>query len=398
MKFQLDFSIENINDRLNFVRQNICLSELTRSDVELCSNYILYGKEKNGKSIVDDKKIFIKTKFNSYSKREPSSLEALMESPTFDEESLTAAHAIYKKPKRTIDRDNPKHAAIPGMKELWEQIDQLDHTLKLAKGEIEPQENENVPQLDSRQLYHLNHTLISLRKDQYHLLEPFLPRPLQHFGSFYESPVDKQMCYPVLPCGIPSKEDDTSWKNPYGNSADFKGFDIEHRVELLVAAHKPFFNFLDKNHIYYLCLNYYNIKMQIENQPDSPLHGLIWALDFYVEKAKLSEQQKLILEGKKARLQNKEICKVLEKQLGISHQENYVSTIWNKTCQLIADAADLHFDEWCCKNYKNAWKRCSCCGEMVLKDSRNFVKKAKSADGFTNRCKKCDAKKRRGEI
>lgn len=145
MKFQLDFSIENINDRLNFVRQNICLSELTRSDIELCSNYILYGKEKNGKSIVDDKKIFIKTKFSSYSKREPSSLEALMESPTFDEESLTATHAIYKKPKRTIDRDNPKHAAIPGMKELWEQIDQLDHTLKLAKGEIEPQENENVP-------------------------------------------------------------------------------------------------------------------------------------------------------------------------------------------------------------------------------------------------------------
>jgi len=71
-------------------------------------------------------------------------------------------------------------------------------------------------------------------------------------------------------------------------------------------------------------------------------------LDFYIEKANLSEQQKFIVECKKKRMLNKDICLALEKELGISHKENYVSTIWNRVCGLIADAADLNYDEWCC--------------------------------------------------
>lgn len=89
---------------------------------------------------------------------------------------------------------------------------------------------------------------------------------------------------------------------------------------------------------------------------------------------------------------------MLMDKLGIYHQENYVSTIWNKVCQLIADAADLNYDEWCCKDYMPAWKRCNCCGKWLLRDNRNFVKKSKAPDGLTNRCKRCDQKKRRGEI
>ena len=36
------------------------------------------------------------------------------------------------------------------MKELWEAIDLLDRRLKLAKGEIQPEPGEVVPQLDSK--------------------------------------------------------------------------------------------------------------------------------------------------------------------------------------------------------------------------------------------------------
>jgi len=57
---------------------------------------------------------------------------------------------------------------------------------------------------------------------------------------------------------------------------------------------------------------------------------------------------------------------------------------------LINDAAALNFDEYLCKDYDKAWKCCSRCGKELLRDTRNFVKKAKALDGLTNRCKKCD--------
>ena len=55
------------------------------------------------------------------------------------------------------------------MKELWEQIDTLARKIDLATGKIQPNEGEEVPQLDSKQLYHLKHWLIDLRKEQYKL-------------------------------------------------------------------------------------------------------------------------------------------------------------------------------------------------------------------------------------
>ena len=139
-----------------------------------------------------------------------------------------------------------------------------------------------------------------------------------------------------------------------------------------------------------MCLNYYQLKEQAEKNPDSPLNNLLWTLDFYIEKANLSEQQRLIVDAKKQGLLNKEICDLLMEKMGIYHQENYISTIWNKVTGLIADAADLNYDEWCCKDYKPAWKVCNCCGRLMLRDPRNFVRKAKSPDGLTNRCQKCD--------
>ena len=47
-----------------------------------------------------------------------------MESPTFDESIIKTEKNIYKKVKPSIDREKCKD--IPGMKELWEQIDKLD--------------------------------------------------------------------------------------------------------------------------------------------------------------------------------------------------------------------------------------------------------------------------------
>lgn len=399
-KFKLDFSIETPQDRKDFIAQNIDLSQLTKKEIELCTDYILYGKDpnKDNTSAVDRKEVFIKTKYNSYSKQEPVSLEALMESPTFDEASLKKEKNIYKKVKPTIDREKCKD--IPGMKELWKEIDRLNHEIRLCEGKDQPEGGEAIPTYDSKTLYHLKHRLIELRKEQYLLKDtmfPEMPAP-KNFGCFYTSPSELHMNYPIFPCGIMGSEKDNGFKHPFKNPLSFAAKDIENEIEGLKKEDKPYFSFLDKEHIYQLCLNYYEIKDYAEHYPDSPLNGLIWTLDYYIEKANLSEQQLLIVEGKKKRLLNKEICRQLMDQLGIYHQENYVSTIWNKVCQLIADAADLHYDEWCCKDFEKAWKKCNCCGELKLRDPRNFVRKSKAADGLTTRCKLCDKLKRQGLI
>lgn len=400
MRFKLNFDLQTSHERLQFLKKNVDFSSLTKKDIETCTDYVLYGKDEDGKSAVDKKEIYIKTRYKSYSHNEPVSLEALMESPTFDESIFKKEKDYYKKPKPNLDRNDEKIQKIPGMKELWEAIDTINHRLQLAQGKIEPNSDEEVPQLDSKQIYHLNHQLIELRKQQY-LLKDSVYQEVQtnkNYGSFYQDAVDFEINYPVYPCGLMAAKQDPDFEIPFKSKREFKGFDLETQIENLKKAGKPYFSFLDKDHVYQLCLNYYEIKDQGEKNPDSPLNNLIWTLDFYIEKANLSEQQKIILEGKKQRLLNKEICRELQDKMGISHQENYISTIWNKVCQLICDAANLHFDEWCCKDYEPAWKKCNCCGKMMLRDSRNFVKKTKAIDGLTNRCKRCDQKKRRGEV
>ena len=106
MDFNLDFSIETTQDRTIFIKEMIKkFPNLTKSELELCSNYILYGKdEKSGFSDVDLKKIYIKPKYNSYTKTEPISLDELLESPTFSETMFQNNRHLYKKEKITIDR------------------------------------------------------------------------------------------------------------------------------------------------------------------------------------------------------------------------------------------------------------------------------------------------------
>lgn len=123
MKFKLDFDIYYATDRLEAIK-SIDLSNLTKSELETISNYILYGKDSDGTSIVDRKEVQIKTKFNSYQRNRNVSLEGLMESPTFDENIFKKDRQLYKKPKPQIDK--VKAAKIPGMIELWDSIERLE--------------------------------------------------------------------------------------------------------------------------------------------------------------------------------------------------------------------------------------------------------------------------------
>ena len=81
---KLDFSIESSDERAKYINENINNQEnYTKKELETISNYILYGKDEDGTSIVDRKEVQIKAKHNSYNKKEAESLDALLEKPTF---------------------------------------------------------------------------------------------------------------------------------------------------------------------------------------------------------------------------------------------------------------------------------------------------------------------------
>lgn len=129
MHFRLDFTIESANDRRNFVASKD-LTNLTPTELELCANYILYGKEedKDFTSCVDRGEVQIKTKYSSYKKKEPVSLDACFENPLFNENLIERQPVVYKIAKRSINRAELKD--VPGIRGLWDSIDKLDIALR----------------------------------------------------------------------------------------------------------------------------------------------------------------------------------------------------------------------------------------------------------------------------
>lgn len=394
-KFKLDFTIESSKDRLEAIK-SIPLDSLTKKELETISNYILYGKEEDGTSAVQKKEIQIKAKFNSYQKDNmTTSLDALMESPTFDENIFQKNKTIYKKVKPETLYKNEKVKDIAGMEELWKSIEKLQDIKDQNTGKKELEKG--TPILNTTQLYYLNHQLIELYSQQYILKDSKFPTIFskKNKAEFHDNPLDYQLSIPILPRGIFQQENDLMFMEPYRIS-DEAAHCIENEEEIINSG-KPYFDFRNKEHLYQLIQYYGDLKVGAENQPDSIIHNLLWTLDFYIEKANLSDQQRLIVEDKKFRFQNKDIRRHLEDELGISHRENYISTIWNKAIDLIIEAVELNYDEYLCKDYKKAWKKCNKCGKLLLRDPRNFVRKSKAADGLTGRCKICDREARQAK-
>ena len=84
------------------------------------------------------------------------------------------------------------------------------------------------------------------------------------------------------------------------------------------------------------------------------------------------------------------IQKVLKDKYNVNHSTNYISTIYTqKICNEIAAAAQLHYDMYINRDNRSMWQKCNQCGELKFLDSRIFMRKAKSSDGYNSKCKKC---------
>ena len=387
----LDFTINTSKDRQdfidNYIKERTAKGYIfTPKEIGQMGDYILYGKDEDGTSIVDRKEVEIETRYGSYKKKRPESLEALMESPAFNESNIVTTN-IYKKTKPKIDREKDKD--IPGIQELWKTIDRLDRRIKVTEGKtVDP----DIKPLTPQQLYKAKHHLIELRTEQYYLKDSV--RPTIHLGTISRETTEEDPSIPwdsedsnysIAPLGLYS-----SCPQRFTNPRELEERDYKYNHEA-----KYILDFRNKDHIYYLLENYEEFMASATDNPESLLDDIMETLDFYIDFADLSEEKKLILKLKRRKIPVVEIKEELLETFGVTHSPNYISTIYKqKICKEISEAAKLHFDMYMERDVPSSWKKCSQCGETKLLDSRVFMRKSKSSDGYNSKCKKCCKKNR----
>ena len=388
---KLDFSLSTAKERAEYIQRYMDpKAGYTNKELETISNYLLFGKDEDGKSVVDRKEVSIKTKHNSYVHKEAESLDALMEKPTFDERCFQTSSTRYKTAKPSIDRT--KDADVPGMKELWAIIDDVQYLIDVNKGKVE---DESVRKLTSAELYEYQHYLIELRRQQFILrdsVKPVICRTKTNITPVYDMHDGailwdaENSDFAIAPLGLKNEASGLRFENP--RALEEIDYHWNEKAKWVLDFRNP-------EHLYELFESYEELETDCYLDAESTAAAIIETLNFYRGRANLSDEQERILDLKIKHISNQKISEIIAKEFKATHSANYISTIYKqKICKKIAEAVILHYDYYLNREIATAWKKCTCCGEYKLRDTREYMRRARASDGLSSICKICDKAKR----
>lgn len=433
-RLRLDFSIDAIEDRVYFLNQYIKNGAfddhpLTNEELEMCANYVLWGKDPDGKNMVQRKEIEIETRNKTWDKKEEESLNALMESPTFNESMFFQPH----QPSTRIKKENfireealkkaPPHL-IPIFENLFKEIDELDlvlnyydldhgrrkkpireELLDLFTEEQKEKLRARSKKLNQFKYLKLRHHLVELRREQFTLRDTYTPTIQKEGIHLIELPptvLTFDSDIPIYPIGLKTNQEISSlifkpleliYSQAYTPLQLWEVSDyLQKQQEEKKTPPKIFFSFLEVEHIYNLLQNYFELReSSIENEKESTTKFLLDTLDYYIRISNLSEIHQEILELRIRKEKNQKIAEYINKKFQKSYTPNYISTIFRqKIIKQIIDSAENHLNLIENLFYEENFKKCHKCGKVLLKDTSNFCRKSSSIDGFSNRCKRCD--------
>lgn len=442
-RLHLNFNLQYREERVEFLENYLKRPEFitlppTQEECETMANYILWGKNVDtGLNAKQEGSIQLQSKYGDWDTQESKveSLDALMESPTFNENNvyaLTAPH--YSVKKETFSRDKTLAQCPSSMvtlfRGLWEQIDELDlkinyYDLQHGKRIKQPREallrkfGEEEQRQFQEQVTHWSqftylkqrHHLVELRREQYTLRDSFVGTiqsnptyTLTHTAPDWDAGVE------VLPLGTFNKNaaarlvfQDLSQLVPQNFGEEELKIISKLYWEKQTARrgeHQLWFDFRELEHVYELLGMYYELDLDAteENELfDSNTGGLMRALKFYIDMAELDEVQQRILDLKLRKVKNDDIVYEVNKTFGKKYTSNYISTIFRqRIIPKINDAAKYHEQIIANLSFEEEFKTCTCCGRTLLRIPENFTRKARSKDGFTNKCKKCEKAARQG--
>lgn len=457
-RLHLDFTIEDAIERKKFVDEYLSRITFspTNTELETIANYILYGKDNTPtspntqKTVAKNNSIDIKTRYGTWdTKQKTESLEALLDSPAFNEASLNHTPVPYTKEKLNFSRNKARAKAPPKtlaqLENLWRQIDVLDYTLALydwrtgkrkepprssLRDSFTPSETKELirkaKEMGQYQYLKGRHQLVELRRQQYTLKDTYeqsiLVQPTLRIEEKQTFTFEEDIL--VFPLGLVG---DWPLANPPTQNLDVGGagysldrvkewiFRLEfdpapyteeelraisnyywEQERLRRESKKPMIDFRNIEDVYQIFLMLEDLEEsstrgKLNHEVENNTKGLISTLMYYMELANLTDVQKEVGMLKARGYKNQEIVDRVEEKYGHRYMVNYISTIFRqKTVKGINEAAQYHWE--CIGNlfFPENFKKCSRCGTSLLINQRNFVKKHKSADGFDNRCKKCD--------
>lgn len=427
-RLKLDWSLNMALERKSFVDKYInTINNPTEEELETIANYILWGKDSDGKSAVERGELEIETKNKTWQKKEIDSLDEMMESPTFNEASLRNSSVPPTRIKReNFSREDALKKCPEAMRQvfldLFAQIDELDLCINLydfAHGKRKnPPRAELIEKFSKEQqekfkerITHWNqytylkrrHLLVELRRQQFTLRDSFSnsiiretpPEPIEP-----EILPDFDIEIPVFPLGVFNdkllsflifREKDRLNPTAY-SEAELKKISDYLWIKNSEARPQRFFDFCELEHVYQLFQQLFELE---DSDINDNTNFLIRTLKYYLDFAELTEVQKEILDLKIKKVKNQDIADVVNKKFGKSYTANYISTIFRqKIIPKINEAAAFHKKILSNLFFEEEFKKCTCCGTWLLRGPEIFVRKARSKDGLANRCKKCDKAER----
>ena len=442
-RLHLDFSLATNTERVAFLDEYLQRPEFikrppTEEELETMGNYLLWGKDPvTGLNAKQAGICDIATKHKTWDAEVIESLEGLMEQPTFNEASLQSlADSTVYRAKREVFSRKEALARCPEFlrqtyTDLFRQIDELDlainyYDLAHGKRKTPPRDtllirfNDEEKEALRRTAESWNqytylrkrHQLVELRREQYTLRDSFaasIPITEGHSSQECAAPPTIDAEIEVLPLGTHNNTENAAvlfrpWEQLHPGTVNDEQL---HAISNLIwqkkaykpAANQLYIDFRELEHVYHLFQLFFDLEDAAEMADiESNLPALMRTLKFYTDMADLSELQREILDLKLKKEKNIDIADLVNKKWGKSYTANYISTIFRqRIIPKINEAAAYH--ERLVSNlfFEEEFKTCTCCKKVFLRDSNNFTRKARSKDGFTTRCKKCEKASRTKE-
>ena len=430
-RLKLDFSIQTTDGRRDFVNEYVTQPQfsknpLSEDELETIANYILWGKDPDGLNVTQRGEIQIETRNKTWQRDDTESLDALMESPTFSEASLRRpteartriAREVFDR-KRTLE-ECPPHL-VPVFKDLFHRIDYIELALnfyEFAHGRRkEPPRSQLLNRFNESEIaaaeqiaakwnqfkyLKQRHLIVELRREQFTLRDTYIEKHVRHTPPEPElDPInpDFDAEIPVYPLGLSygpigallfKKEFELN-PSTY-NDNDLRTISNFYWSKKTETRPKVFFDFTELEHVYELFGQLNELEESIGALPvDSNLSKMLDTLKYYISLTDLTEAQQEILDLKINKTKNQDIADIINKKHNKSYTANYISTIFRqKIIPRINETAEFHAKVIENLSFPENFKKCTGCGKTLLIDPEKFVRKSRSKDGFSTRCKICD--------
>ena len=430
-RLKLDFSIQSTDGRRDFVNEYVTQPQFQRSplsedELETIANYILWGKDPDGLNVTQRGEIQIETRNKTWQRDDTESLDALMESPTFSEASFRrtteartrVAREVFDR-KKTL-KECPAYL-VPVFEDLFNRIDYIELTInfyefshgrrkeppreallkRFSESEIKSAEAVAAKWNQFKYLKQ-RHLIVELRREQFTLRDTYIEKHVRHTPPEPEiEPVDPDFDaeIPVYPLGLAAgpigglvfREEENLNPSTYTDNdlSKLLKFYWDKKTE---SRPTIFFDFTELEHVYELFNQLNELEDSIGALPiNSNLGKLLDTLKYYITLTDLTEAQQEILNLKIDKTKNQDIADYINKKYSKSYTANYISTIFRqKIIPRINETAEFHAKVIENLSFPENFKKCTGCGKTLLIDADKFVRKSRSKDGFSTRCKICD--------